>query len=155
VPRSQALRDARKAGHAYLVIDGTLIPIDRVACPDGDMVWVSGPLPGAVHDLTAARIWSIIRELAACGLIVLGDKGYLGQDHNPHAVPGTEQARLTKGRQPGSCPAPGPRRARQCPAQVLAHRAQAPLLSLVRRAAGQGHPRPSDSRNRRMKTLTG
>ena len=27
----QALRDASKAGHAYLVIDGTLIPIDRVA----------------------------------------------------------------------------------------------------------------------------
>jgi DDE superfamily endonuclease len=28
-------------------------------------VWVSGPLPGAVHDLTAARIWGIVRELAA------------------------------------------------------------------------------------------
>ncbi len=27
----QALRDARQAGHAYLVIDGTLIPVDRVA----------------------------------------------------------------------------------------------------------------------------
>ena len=27
----QALRDATKAGYAYLVIDGTLIPIDRVA----------------------------------------------------------------------------------------------------------------------------
>src|SRR6202011_6266824 len=27
----QALRDARKAGHAYLVIDDTLIPIGRVA----------------------------------------------------------------------------------------------------------------------------
>ena len=27
----QALRDAAKAGHTYLVIDGTLIPIDRVA----------------------------------------------------------------------------------------------------------------------------
>ena len=27
----QALRDAKKAGHAYLVLDGTLIPIDRVA----------------------------------------------------------------------------------------------------------------------------
>ncbi len=40
---------------------------------------MSGPLPGAVHDLTAARIWSIIRELAASGLVVLGDKGYLGQ----------------------------------------------------------------------------
>jgi DDE superfamily endonuclease/Helix-turn-helix of DDE superfamily endonuclease len=97
----QALRDAGKAGHAYLVIDGTLIPIDRVAAdrpfysgkhrehgmnlqvigsPGGDIVWVSGPLPGAVHDLTAARIWGIVRELAACGLVVLGDKGYLGED---------------------------------------------------------------------------
>jgi hypothetical protein len=28
-----------------------------IATPDGDIVWVSGPLPGAVHDLTAARIW--------------------------------------------------------------------------------------------------
>lgn len=68
----QALRDAKDAGHAYLVIDGTLIPIDRVAA--------DGPLPGAVHDLTAARIWGIVRELAASGLVVLGDKGYLGED---------------------------------------------------------------------------
>jgi len=76
-----------------------LIPIDRVAAdrpfysgkhrkhgmnlqviasPGGDIVWVSGPLPGAVHDLTAARIWGIIRALAACGLVVLADKGYAG-----------------------------------------------------------------------------
>ena len=27
----RALRDAARAGHAYLVIDGTLIPIDRVS----------------------------------------------------------------------------------------------------------------------------
>jgi hypothetical protein len=27
----QALREAKKAGYAYVVIDGTLIPIDRVA----------------------------------------------------------------------------------------------------------------------------
>ena len=51
-----------------------------IATPDGDIVWVSGPLPGAVHDLTAARIWGIIRELAALGLFALGDKGYLGDD---------------------------------------------------------------------------
>ena len=97
----QVLRDAKDAGHAYLVIDGTLIPIDRVAAdrpfysgkhrkhgmnlqviagPDGDIVWVSGPLPGAVHDLTAARIWGIVRELAASGLVVPGDKGYLSED---------------------------------------------------------------------------
>jgi hypothetical protein len=45
-----------------------------IATPGGDIVWVSGPLPGAVHDLTAARIWGIIGELAACGLVVLADK---------------------------------------------------------------------------------
>ena len=96
-----ALAKAKDAGYAYLVIDGTLIPIDRVAAdqpfytgkhrkhgmnlqviasPGGDIVWVSGPLPGAVHDLTAARIWGIIRELAASGLITLGDKGYVGEE---------------------------------------------------------------------------
>jgi hypothetical protein len=34
----------------------------------------SGPLPGAVHDLSAARIWRIIPRLAADGLIALADK---------------------------------------------------------------------------------
>jgi hypothetical protein len=99
----RALAKARQAGHAYVVIDGTLIPIDRVAAdrpfysgkhhrhgmnlqviagPDGDILWVSGPLPGAVHDLTAARIWGIVRELAAAGLIVLADKACTGAgDH--------------------------------------------------------------------------
>jgi hypothetical protein len=95
----QALADAKEAGHTYVVIDGTLIPIDRVAAdrpfysgkhrrhgmnlqviasPQGEILWVSGALPGSTHDLTAARIWGIIRELAATGLIVLADKGYHG-----------------------------------------------------------------------------
>jgi DDE superfamily endonuclease/Helix-turn-helix of DDE superfamily endonuclease len=171
-----ALATATDTGHAYLVIDGTLIPIDRVAAdrpfysgkhrkhgmnlqviatPDGDIVWVSGPLPGAVHDLTAARIWGIVQELAACGLIALGDKGYIGEDDiYPHALPRPEQARLAETGQPRPCPAPRPRRTRQRPAQVLAHLAQAPLLPLARRATGQGDPRPSDPRNRRMKRLS-
>jgi hypothetical protein len=51
-----------------------------IASPGGVIVWVSGPLPGAVHDLTAARIWGIVAELAASGPVVLGDKGYLGED---------------------------------------------------------------------------
>jgi hypothetical protein len=101
----RALANAKKTGHAYVVIDGTLIPIDRVtadrpfysgkhrrhgmnlqviASPDGDIVWVSGPLPGAVHDLTAARIWGIVRALAASGLIVLADKGYHGAGDHIH-----------------------------------------------------------------------
>ena len=46
----------------------------------------SGPLPGAVDDLTAARIWGIVRKLATSGLVVLADKGYLGEDcgRTPH-----------------------------------------------------------------------
>ena len=94
-----ALAAAGRAGHAFVVIDGTVIPIDRVAAdrpfysgkhrkhgmnlqviasPQGDILWVSGALPGAVHDLRAARIWGIVRRLATAGLIVLADKGYIG-----------------------------------------------------------------------------
>jgi hypothetical protein len=52
-----------------------------ISRPGGDIVRVSGPLPGAVHDVTAVRIWGIVRELATSDLIVLGDRGYLGEDH--------------------------------------------------------------------------
>jgi hypothetical protein len=73
----RALGDVGKAGCAHVVIDGTLIPIDRVAAgrpsssgthrkhgmnllvivsPEGEIRWVPGALPGAVHDLTTARI---------------------------------------------------------------------------------------------------
>jgi hypothetical protein len=58
-----------------------------IATPDGEIVWVSGPLPGAVHDLTAARIWGILRELAASGLVVLADKGHHGAG-DPARIPG-------------------------------------------------------------------
>jgi hypothetical protein len=127
--RRQALEQAENAGHAYLVIDGTLIPIDRVAAnrpscsgrhrkhgmnlqviasPDGDIVRVSGPLPGAVHDLTrgpdlrhrprAGRQWA--------GRA--GRQGLPGRGRCPHPVPGTEQAGPAEGGQPGSCPAARP-----------------------------------------------
>jgi hypothetical protein len=85
----KAVRGAKDAGYAYVVLDGTLIAIDRVAAdrpfysgkhhhhgmnlqviasPTGDIVWVSGPLPGSVHDMKAARIWGIEGVLAAAGL---------------------------------------------------------------------------------------
>ena len=38
--------------------------------PGGDILWVSGPLPDAVHDLIAARVSGILRELAASGLVM-------------------------------------------------------------------------------------
>ena len=97
-----AVRDAKKKGHAYVVVDGTLIPIDRVAAdrpfysgmhkkhgmnlqviasPAGDVLWVSGPLPGSVHDKKAEWIWGVLAELEAADLIVLADKGYQGATH--------------------------------------------------------------------------
>jgi DDE superfamily endonuclease len=95
----RAVRDARKAGYACVVLDGTLIPIDRVAAdrpfysgkhtkhgmnlqviasPHGDILWVSGALPGSVHDKKAEWIWGVLAELEAAGLVTLADKGYLG-----------------------------------------------------------------------------
>lgn len=102
-----ALREARRRRWAYVILDGTLIPIDRVAAdrpfysgkhrhhgmnlqiiatPDGDPLWVSGDLPGSTHDTTAARIWQILPALTRAGLIGLGDKGYQGLDQTQHRV---------------------------------------------------------------------
>jgi hypothetical protein len=95
----QAVRDAKRAGHAYVVLDGTLIAIDRVAAdrpfysgkhkhhgmnlqvissPAGDVLWVSGALPGSVHDKKAEWIWGVLDELEKAGLVTLADKGYQG-----------------------------------------------------------------------------
>jgi hypothetical protein len=49
-----------------------------ISAPDGIISWVSGALRGSTHDLTAARTWGILRELAVSGLIVPADKGYHG-----------------------------------------------------------------------------
>jgi hypothetical protein len=80
----KAVRDAKRAGHAYVVLDGMLIPVDRVAAdrpfysgkhkrhgmnlqviasPDGDILWVSGALPGSVHDKKAEWIWGVLDGL--------------------------------------------------------------------------------------------
>ncbi len=85
-----------------MVLDGTLIPVDRVAAdrpfysgkhkkhgmnlqviasPDGDIVWVSGALPGAVHDKKAEWVWGVLAELEAAGLVTLADKGYRGSGY--------------------------------------------------------------------------
>ena len=98
----KAARDARKAGWAYVVLDGTLIPIDRVAAdrpfysgkhkrhgmnlqviasPNGDVLWVSGALPGSVHDKKAEWIWGVLAELEAAGLVTLAGKAYQGSTY--------------------------------------------------------------------------
>ena len=84
---------------AYAILDGTLIPIDRVADqkpyysgkhrrhgmnvqviadPAGRLVWASQALPGSAHDLTAARTHDIIDALTSANVMTFADKAYQG-----------------------------------------------------------------------------
>lgn len=84
---------------AYVLLDGTLLPIDRVAAdrpfysgkhrrhgmnvqviadPFGRLLWASPALPGAIHDVRAAREHGIVRALDQAGITCWADKGYQG-----------------------------------------------------------------------------
>ncbi|NDZ60039.1 transposase [Streptomyces anulatus] len=84
---------------AFVILDGTLLPIDRIAAdtpyysgkhkrhgmnvqvltdPFGRLLWASPALPGSTHDLTAARQHGIIEALAEAGLKCWADKAYQG-----------------------------------------------------------------------------
>jgi DDE superfamily endonuclease len=108
---------AARGGYAYVVVDGTLIAIDRVAAdrpfysgkhrghgmnlqvianPSGGILWVSGALPGSVHDKKAEWIWGVLDELQAAGLIVLADKGSQGAAHAKVPYKGRNKPRSQK-----------------------------------------------------------
>ncbi|WP_405387807.1 transposase family protein [Streptomyces sp. NBC_01102] len=93
----QAMTTVRKK--AYVILDGTVLPIDRIAAdqpcysgkkkhhgmnvqvladPVGRLIWASDVLPGAVHDLTAARTHGIPAALAADDVKCWADKAYQG-----------------------------------------------------------------------------
>ncbi|WP_405766624.1 transposase family protein [Streptomyces sp. NBC_00080] len=84
---------------AFVLLDGTLLPIDRIAVdrpfysgkhkkhgmnvqviadPFGRLLWASPALPGAVHDVRAAREHGIVEALAQAGVPCWADKGYQG-----------------------------------------------------------------------------
>jgi len=84
---------------AFVILDGTLLPIDRITAdrpffsgkhkkhgmnvqvitdPTGRLLWASPALPGAVHDIKAARTHGIIDALAEAGVQCWADKGYRG-----------------------------------------------------------------------------
>ena len=109
---AEVVADAYAARAAYLCLDGTLVPTDRVAAraeaghdlwysgkhhrhggsvqvltdPTGFPLWVSAVRPGSVHDLTAARELALpsLYPHAARGLPVLADKGYTGAGIGVH-----------------------------------------------------------------------
>ncbi|MER7968450.1 transposase family protein [Streptomyces sp. NPDC096080] len=83
----------------FVILDGTLLPIDRIAAdtpyysgthkrhgmnvqvltvPFGRLQWASPALPGSTHDLTAARQHGIIDALTAAGRKCWADKAYQG-----------------------------------------------------------------------------
>lgn len=84
---------------AYTILDGSLIPIHRVADQRpyysgkhkrhgvnvqviadaaGRLVWASPALPGSAHDLTAARTHGIVAALTRADGMTFADKGYQG-----------------------------------------------------------------------------
>ncbi len=84
---------------AFVLLDGTLLPIDRIAAdrpfysgkhkkhgmnaqiladPSGRLLWASPALPGAVPDIPAAREHGIVRMLTHIGVACWADKGYRG-----------------------------------------------------------------------------
>jgi len=94
---TDAVRTA--SAKAFVILDGTLLPIDRItadrpfysgkhkrhgmnvqvlADPFGRLLWASPVLPGAVHDVRAAREHGIVDALAEAGIPCWADKGYRG-----------------------------------------------------------------------------
>ncbi|MEV7232352.1 transposase family protein [Polymorphospora sp. NPDC051019] len=84
---------------AFAILDGTLIPIDRVADqrpyysgkhkrhgvnvqvladPAGRLKWASAALPGSTHDVTAAKSHGLIEALTGADVMTFADKGYQG-----------------------------------------------------------------------------
>ena len=89
-----------------------------IASPDGDILWMSGALPGSVHDKKAEWIWGVLAELEAAGLVTLADKGYQGSTYeNP--VQGQEQAGIPETSQHGARETPLTRGKGERPAQDL------------------------------------
>ncbi|MFG2794821.1 transposase family protein [Streptomyces sp. NPDC048419] len=89
------------ATKAFVILDGTLLPIDRIAAdrpfysgkhkmhgmnvqvitdPFGKVIWASPALPGAVHDIKAARSHGVIDALTAADVPCWADKAYQGPD---------------------------------------------------------------------------
>ncbi|WP_030338534.1 IS5/IS1182 family transposase [Streptomyces sp. NRRL S-1022] len=87
------------ANKAFVILDGTLLSIDRIAADRpfysgkhkrhgmnvqviadafGRLLWASPALPGAVHDIKAARTHGIIEALTHAGIRTWADKGYQG-----------------------------------------------------------------------------
>ena len=113
LPLTEVVRLAAAAGWPYLIVDGVNIATERladkkwfsgkhhrhsgsvqtVAGPDGELLWVSGVLPGRTADVRAARRFKIAdKVLEFLGL--LADLGYVGL--HPDVIVGWKRVRGQK-----------------------------------------------------------
>jgi len=135
----QAVRAAKKAGSAYVVLDGTLIPVGRVAAdrpfysgkhkkhgmnlqviasPAGDILWVSGALPGSVHDKNAEWIWACWPNSRPPAWSPWPTRA-TREARTPRSRTGGRTSRNSRNRRTGLREAPRTRRARERAAQEL------------------------------------
>lgn len=112
-PLVTAVEAARRK--AFVIVDGTLLRTDRVgmtggrdrpfysgkqkrhgmnvqvlADPAGRLIWTSPALPGARHDMGAAREHGLLAALERAGVRVIADSAYRGAGANvagPHRRP--------------------------------------------------------------------
>ncbi|MFJ3826090.1 transposase family protein [Streptomyces nodosus] len=94
---NEAMKTVREK--AFVILNGTLLPIDRIAAdtpyhsgkhkrhgmnvqvltaPFGRLLWASPASPGSTHDLTAARRHGIIDALAEADVKCWADEAYQG-----------------------------------------------------------------------------
>ena len=67
--------------------------MQTIAAPDGELLWVSGVLPGRTVEVTAARRFGIAEKVLA-HLGLLADLGYIGL--HPEAIVGYRRKRGQK-----------------------------------------------------------
>lgn len=121
-----------------------------IASLDGTILWVSGQLPGSIHDTAGARIFNILAALRQAGLIALADKGYHGYDPTgqqvitPHKGRNRPESQKVANRAYAQLRRPGERANAQL---NLAHPAQTPQLPTPHRPTRESHPRPTEPRD--------
>jgi hypothetical protein len=136
---------------AYLLLDGTLLPIDRIAAdrpfysgnhkrhgmnvqvladPFGRLLCASPALLGAVHVVRAAREHGIVDALSEADITCWADKGYRVPTARSVSRAGDAGSPLSPsaGGEPVPCEDPRTRRAGHDHAQVLTAPPQAPAL---------------------------
>lgn len=151
---------------AFVILDGTLLPVDRIAAdrpfyfgkhkkhgvnvqvisdPAGRLLWASPALPGAVHDIKAARSTasSTPWKKPECGAGQTRATGERG--HRASALLGAlaEAVRRSAGRQPRARENSRTRRTGHRHPQDLADPAQAALLHHPHHEPRPGHPQPA------------